>query len=282
MKKVESVSVPSNENKLGTFSGRLELVIGSRSYREYADSIDVSEGTVRNYLKGGSPKIDVLDKICKQDGINLNWLIAGIGDKQSLATNKVQDAPSNHYDPTCGSGGFLSKALTDTSTQSHSPGESEKPEITYHVISKPELNEEFVLIPGYHARVPSKCGSLSQNEHEVKRYLAFRKKYLNYKKLDPSKLAVVFAAGDAMDGSKGTIKDNDTLLVDLTSTKPLDGKIFVVRLGDEIHPRRIQKGFDGSITLICDNEEYSNQILREDQINDLEIIGRVVHRSTDL
>ncbi|ELR65881.1 putative prophage MuSo1, transcriptional regulator, Cro/CI family [Photobacterium marinum] len=273
MRKDESLLVPSDETVDGTFSGRLKHVIGARSYREFADSMDVSEGTVRNYLKGGSPKLDVLEKICKIEGIDLNWLIAGVG--HAVKRDNSISFPIEAAEP-----GF--ESISDSMPDSSEVPDSEVQEVSYQVIDKPELDEEFILVPGYHARIPSKCGSLDQSEHKVKRFLAFRRKYLNYKKLEPSKLAVVFAAGDAMDGNKGTIKDNDTLLVDLNSNQPMDGKIFVVRLGDEIHPRRLQKGFDGSITLICDNEEYSKQIIPKELVKDLEIIGRVVHRATDL
>ncbi|CAG21962.1 helix-turn-helix transcriptional regulator [Photobacterium profundum] len=137
------------------------------------------------------------------------------------------------------------------------------------------INEEFVLVPGYHIQVSAGHGT-SAIYAPVKRYLAFRRKYIQYRKLDPNKLAVIFAKGDPM------IKDNDSLLIDLNANKPLDGKIFVVRLGDELYAKRVQKSFDGSLRLISDNKEYSPIEVSTDQLDQLCIIGRVVQRSTDL
>ncbi|WP_290369123.1 S24 family peptidase [Vibrio hippocampi] len=90
---------------------------------------------------------------------------------------------------------------------------------------------------------------------------------------------VVFVKGDSM---ADTITDNDSLLIDTESRVPIDGHIYVVRLGDELYAKRIQKSFDGSLVLISDNKDYGPIAVPKEQLNELCIVGKVVQRATDL
>lgn len=223
-----------------TFADRLELVIGSTSVRTFASAVDLSEGALRKYLKGVSlPQIDKALQIAKQGNVSLNWLISGEGSMH----------PNNQ-------GATIAEVTIDTGT----------------------FSEEFALIPGYHIAVSTGHGELSQSE-QVKRHLAFRKKWLRYRGFEISNLAVVFAHGDSMEP---TIHNNNTLLVNTADTKLTDGSIFVLRFGDELYAKRLQKRFDGSIELISDNKEYSSQIVNADEIEKLNIIGKVVWIGKDL
>lgn len=58
--------------------------------------------------------------------------------------------------------------------------------------------------------------------------------------------------------------------------------IYVLRFGDELYAKRLQKRFDGSIELISDNKEYKDQIVKTDELDQLAIIGKVVWIGKDL
>lgn len=141
-----------------------------------------------------------------------------------------------------------------------------------------EFNEEFILIPGYHVAVSTGHGKISPNE-QVSRHLAFRRKWLKFRGLKADSLAVVFASGDSMEP---TIHSNNTLLVNTADTKLTDGSIFVLRFGDELYGKRLQKRFDGDILLISDNKEYEDQIVKANELDKLQIIGKVVWIGKDL
>lgn len=146
------------------------------------------------------------------------------------------------------------------------------------IVDVTEFNEEYALIPGYHISVSAGHGALN-NEHEVKRQLAFRTKWLRYRKLNPKDLAVVFAKGDSMEP---TINSGNTILVNLVDKKLTEGSIYVLRLGEDLYAKRLQQRFDGSIELISDNKEYSTQLVKPDELEQLEIIGKVVWIGKDL
>ncbi|UTV30197.1 S24 family peptidase [Photobacterium atrarenae] len=245
----KSNTVAFDEDGIATFPERLKELIGNESLRKFGQAVGISEGGLRKYLPPGSskPTFDKLVAIARYKGVNLEWLATG---------NGAKDAEIKQAGP-------------------HLEG-SRHQESGY--LSVDEFNEEFVLVPGYHIQVSAGNGSCAIDA-PVKRYLAFRRKYIKYKGLDPKQLAIVFAKGDSMEP---TIKDNDSLLVDLSSRTPIDGNIFVVRLGDELYAKRVQKSYDGSIRLISDNKEYQTIEVPKEELGQICIIGRVVQRATDL
>jgi phage repressor protein C with HTH and peptisase S24 domain len=259
-----------NKDGIAHFSVRLKELIGNESIRSFGESVGITDSGLRKYLPPNSskPTFDKLVAIADYKGVRLEWLATGNGPKLTESTSHTIEhfQPKNHINKNLKWDNLISVCAycNDDAQQEDEANDA--------------INEEFVLVPGYHIQVSAGHGT-SAIDAPVKRYLAFRRKYIQYRKLDPNKLAVIFAKGDSMDP---TIKDNDSLLIDLNANKPLDGKIFVVRLGDELYAKRVQKSFDGSLRLLSDNKEYSPIEVSTDQLDQLCIIGRVVQRSTDL
>ena len=141
-----------------------------------------------------------------------------------------------------------------------------------------EFSEDYTLIPGYHVSVSTGHGSLNYDT-PVEQQLAFRSKWIEFRKLNVCDLAVVFAHGDSMEP---TIHNSNALLVDMSDTQLKDGSIYVLRFGEELYGKRLQKRFDGSVRLMSDNKEYDDQIVRQDELEQLAIIGKVVWIGKDL
>lgn len=218
------------------FKDRLGELIGTESVRSFAMRAGVAETTLRQHLSGRSePNMSQLIKIASTANVQIDWLATGeLPKEKSSPDANAQATPCICMD------GF---------------------------------NEEYVLIPGYHLTVSTGSGS-AWNGEQVKRHLAFRRKWLKYRGLDASRLAVVFAKGDSM---QPTINNGDSILVDTSKNQVVDGSIFVLRLGDDLYAKRLQKNIDGGITVISDNRtEYPIQVVHPDQMDSLAVIGKVV------
>ena len=135
-----------------------------------------------------------------------------------------------------------------------------------------EFTDEYTLIDGYHAEVSTGHGA-PWEEHPVTRRLAFRKKWLSVRNLQPEGLKVVFAKGDSMEPS---IHSGDTILVDTSVTVLSDGSIFVLSLGGDLYAKRLQRRFDGGVEILSDNKEYKDQVVPAAELDQLQIIGKVV------
>ncbi|MDX7875374.1 S24 family peptidase [Aeromonas veronii] len=138
--------------------------------------------------------------------------------------------------------------------------------------------EEFALIPGYRVQVSAGHGSLSQGETEPYRHLAFRRKWLKWRGFEEKDLVIVWSKGDSMEP---TISNNDTLVVHLGRTRPVDGHIYVVRNDDQLWVKRLQV-LPSAWLLLSDNKHYQPIEVPKDEQHTFEVIGQVVHIAHDV
>ena len=216
------------------FKNRLESIIGTESARSFALRAGMADTTLRQYLNGRSEP-------------NMSQLI------------KIADTAGVRID-------WLA---TGRGPKEDVQDESLNPD----GLDKALFEEEYALIDGYHIAVSAGHGAFN-DQHEVKRKLAFRRKWLKFRQLNPDNLAVVFAKGDSMEP---TIHSGDSILVDLSRNQIQDGGLFVLRLGDELYAKRLQKRVDGGVNIISDNKTgYETLSVLPNELDSLSIIGKVV------
>ena len=233
------------------FHLRLKGLIGDESVRSFGRSVGISDTTIRKYLSGETePTLSRLVTLAKKCNVSIEWLATGEERESSVhIDSKVTEFVEAQY-----------VANAD------------------NIYSIDEFKEEYALIPGYHVSVSTGHGTLN-NDDPIKRHLAFRRKWLNYRKLNEKGLAVVFASGDSMEP---TIYSGNSILVDTADTQLKDGSIYVLRFGENLFAKRLQQRFDNSVTLISDNKEYPEQIILENELEQLNIIGKVVWIGKDV
>lgn len=243
MKKETRKLLSSSGDEVESFHIRLKELIGDDSIRSFGELIEASEGGIRKWLNNISkPSFDKVVRISRECNVSLEWLATGEGDKN------------------------------------HGKQEPTGTEITSTIINCGDFKEEYALIPGYHVRVSTGYGALNSDDR-VNQHLAFRRKWLQSRQLHEKDLAVVFATGDSMEP---TIHNGNTILVDISDLQLKDSSIYVLRFGEELYAKRLQKRYDGSIELLSDNKEYKDQIVRADELDQLAIIGKVVWIGKDL
>lgn len=135
--------------------------------------------------------------------------------------------------------------------------------------SKPE--EEFDLVPLYEAVASAGPGTVGNGDGVVA-MMAFRRQWLQSIGLRPKNLAMLHAHGDSM---WPTISDGDVLLMDVTLNTP-DGGIYVVRIGEELRAKRLQRLIDGSVRVSSDNKIYADEVIDASDLGQLSVLGRVI------
>lgn len=141
-----------------------------------------------------------------------------------------------------------------------------------------QFMEEFALISGYQVQVSAGHGASSQGEQEPYRHLPFPRKWLRKRGFYENELAIVWCKGDSMEP---TISDSATLVVHLGRTRPIDGRIYVVRNDDQLWVKRLQVRPDAWV-LISDNTIYPPMTIKKHEQHTFEVIGQVVHISHDV
>ena len=132
--------------------------------------------------------------------------------------------------------------------------------------------DKYAYVPLYDAHCSAGHGAWSEGA-KVLTQLAFTAYSLRKKGLDSTQLSAIRVDGDSMEG---LLSDGDTVMID-HSRSSLEGEaVYVIRLDDHLYAKRLQRQFDGSIHIISENKAYRDMVVPRDQLNDLEIIGRVV------
>lgn len=132
--------------------------------------------------------------------------------------------------------------------------------------------DKYAYVPLYDARCSAGHGAWSEGA-KVLTMLAFTAYSLRKQGLEPAKLSAIRVDGDSMEG---LLSDGDTVMID-HARNALEGEaVYVIRLDDHLYAKRLQRQFDGSIHIISENKAYRDMIVPKEQLNDLEIIGRVV------
>lgn len=135
-----------------------------------------------------------------------------------------------------------------------------------------DCEEEYAYIPLYDARCSA--GQGAWNEHCcVLAKLAFTRYSLRKKGLEPANLSAVRVSGDSMEP---LLSDGDTIMLD-HSRNALEGEgVYVILLDDHLYAKRLQRQFDGSVSIISQNKEYQAMTVPKDRLDELQIIGRAV------
>ncbi|CAA0097801.1 putative HTH-type transcriptional regulator [BD1-7 clade bacterium] len=144
-------------------------------------------------------------------------------------------------------------------------------------VPKDEL-AEFALIPGYDIQVSAGHGAFPDSEQPTRR-LAFRHRWLKFRGLSENDLVLVYASGDSMEP---TISNNNTLMVDTSDTKLLDGSVYVIRHDGHLLVKRTQYAPGQGVWLISDNKQYEKLLVNIDETPDMEVVGRVVWIGRDM
>jgi phage repressor protein C with HTH and peptisase S24 domain len=223
-----------------TLKDRLLAVIGDEEPYRWAARHGISKATLFHILnKGGNPRAEQLLRIGAATGKSIEWLLTG-------------EEPMWR--------------------EEEGNGQVEAPPIEYR--QAPELldAEEFVLVPRYDVRASTGPGALVHSEQVVD-HLAFRRQWVRSMGLQAEQLALITAKGDSMEP---TIRQGFLLLVDLRQHQVKDDAIYVLRIDSTLVAKRLQKMFTGEIKVKSDNPAYDEQLVPEDQIDKLNVIGRVV------
>lgn len=209
---------------------------------------EMNAGTLSATILRDAKKSQFAGKIAKALDVRLEWLLSGDGPMQ------------------------------DSATAPHQPDASQigTPILTW---DKPEdLPEgEFVIVPRFDIHVACGNGHVVYDEMPMEQGAAFRSEWVKREGLYLRNLATVRAAGDSMEPS---IYAGDALLVDRAQTHVQDGRVFLLRFGDEVRVKRLFKRADGGLRIVSDHGgKYPEEVVTAAEMEHIEIIGRVVHKS---
>lgn len=131
---------------------------------------------------------------------------------------------------------------------------------------------EFAFVPRLDVKAAAGAGVLAETE-EVSDFLAFRSDWLRRMGISPKGARVLTNKGDSMEP---TIRDGDALLIDITIDRIVDNAIYVVVYSGLVLLKRVQVKLDGSVVLSSDNTAYEPEVVKQTEVEHLQIAGRLM------
>jgi phage repressor protein C with HTH and peptisase S24 domain len=128
---------------------------------------------------------------------------------------------------------------------------------------------EYVLIPKVAAKAGA-GGSLETGDGTESLY-SFRKDWLNKLNIHAAQAVLLEVVGDSMEP---LMREGDTIMVDKGDTEIVDGKIYVLTLGDELKVKIVQKGVSGYF-LCSENPRYKPIPVTGPDLDQFKVHGRV-------
>jgi phage repressor protein C with HTH and peptisase S24 domain len=129
---------------------------------------------------------------------------------------------------------------------------------------------EFISMPRHGIRGAGGRSGALQNPQIVD-YLSFRSDWLQHALgAEPRNLVLVEAVGDSM---SPTVDEGDLVLVDLRETRFKHDGVYVLRAGNDLSVKRIQRQPNGALTIRSDNPAYGSASVSADHLT---LLGRVI------
>jgi phage repressor protein C with HTH and peptisase S24 domain len=139
-----------------------------------------------------------------------------------------------------------------------------------YLYPKQENDAAFFPVPKVKARLCAGSGSFEISS-EIDGYYSFQKSWLKGKGV-AAQMVLMDIFGNSMSPE---IKDGDTVLIDQSMKEILAGAIYAVGIEDTIMVKRIERR-PAKLVLISDNKEYEPIYLKDEEINSIRIIGKVL------
>ena len=117
---------------------------------------------------------------------------------------------------------------------------------------------------------------LIQWEVREKRAIPFNSAFFKARGARPQDCKLLVVRGDSMEP---WAEDKNVIMVDVTSTRIVDGERYAIYFQDEPLVKQIFKEAGGGLTLHSYNPRYPDKIVTPDKLEFVHIVGRVIYRS---
>lgn len=127
------------------------------------------------------------------------------------------------------------------------------------------------LVPVYDISASAGHGAVVDYEG-IAYSLAFPPDYIRrVTRASPKDLTIISVKGDSMEP---TLRDDDIVMLDMSKTSLGYEGLFVIRVYDVLHVKRLSHSGPGRVMVISDNRE--NYPPREYSLDEVEVVGKVI------
>lgn len=132
------------------------------------------------------------------------------------------------------------------------------------------LDDGYILLPRYDIEAAAGNGMIPDNE-KIRDYLSFKESWLKSAGIDKNNALLLRTTGDSMEP---TIAHGSTVLLDTSAKNIVDNGIYVFESASMVRIKRFRSKIEG-LEIISDNPIYPAELVKNESLNNIRIIGRV-------
>lgn len=135
------------------------------------------------------------------------------------------------------------------------------------------VDSEYVSLPLYDLRAAAGGGAVVEGEQVID-VLKFKREWISAElRLNQKDLCLIYVEGDSMEPE---LRAGDIILIDRRDTGPNRDAIYVMRIDDALLVKRLQRLPGGQLRVTSDNPRYDPFLLKNEELENVVIVGRVV------
>lgn len=143
----------------------------------------------------------------------------------------------------------------------------------------PRDDGSVVEIPVLNVRIAAGSGAWNERAEEIER-APFQRDFFRRRGIDHRAVHGIRPNGDSM---LPTIAPQALCLVNTAQRDLVGDGIWAFVLDDQARIKRVQRGFDGSLTLLSDNgTRYPPERVERDELHSLDVVGKLFWSEQDL
>ena len=249
---------------------RLKAALTVKTDTDLAEVLGVQQSTLAMQKKKGNVPIELIEEICKQRHLSVDYILYGRGEllvgakKSKVMMQALQDA---------------SKVATSAQLSEHAArgltelwvnatgGNADSVENHF------KLTSDYVMVPRYDVAASAGAGKLI-NDETIVDHLAFKHDWIRHNVgCDPKHLALIEVAGDSM---HPTLNDRDLILLDTRTGRSMTNGVYCIQMRGSLLVKRIDLKMSGVVNVVSDNPAYPPETLTAHEMQQLTVVGRVV------
>lgn len=210
----------------------------------------VDPQNIQYLCREGARSSRLTGPIAEAAELNLNWMMTGLGNPEDLSHGPelVARSPDGAY-------AVMQARQVKTPTKTA---------------------EGSYRLPRFNVEPAAGLGTYPPDHEEVIDQMTVTGEWIrkNLSITSIRNLAVLTGYGDSMEG---TFNSGDPLLVDRGVNEIKIDAVFVLQRFDVLFVKRCQRQLDGGLLIISDNKKYEAQRIAPDDVQSLQVLGRVVY-----
>lgn len=234
---------------------RDQLKIADRG--TFAEMLGVSLAALAYYERGERvPDASVLAAYREKFGVNVSWLVTGIGDNIFEDPTKSPSAPIT---------------VEETDFRKFANTMVQKIGSLERRLEPPPPPPATVK---YFPHAASAGWGLAVSDDERAEDLDIEAFFARLLGINVDYASLFQIKGDSM---FPTLRHGDWAILDRLQRKIVDDQVFVFSLEDDLYIKRARTGPDGALNWHSDNEDYQPICLKGDEITRMKVVGRVTN-----